>query len=135
MDATRPVQAQCLVEERDRLFKEMEALRNQIAGLDMAIRLVGRTDVSQDGDVERKRVAVSAMIATLLREAGASGLKVKDLLVLASESGTSLNRGSVYTLLNRMTRSGTVAHENGRYILRQPDRRTERRDTRAVPAA
>ena len=61
---------------------------------------------------------MSETLVDLLRTAGENGLKPKEAIKLAEQNGKHLNRGSVYTLLNRMERTGVVVHENARYRLR-----------------
>jgi hypothetical protein len=125
MDVRATVQTRPLIEQRDRLFREMEALRNQIAGIDIAISLLDEASMIQPATAGQTKVGVSETIEGLLREAGEIGLKVKVMIELASKRGITLNRGSVYTLLNRMTRNGMVFREGGRYRLKKSARREE----------
>jgi hypothetical protein len=115
-----------LVSQRDQLVAEMEALRNKIAGLEMAIRLV--SDGPEPGPVSPTtgKIRVSETLLSLLRESGETGLKPRAAIELAAGRGIDLNRGSVYSLLNRMERAGTVVHEDGRYKLREFARRRDR---------
>jgi hypothetical protein len=101
-----------LIDERDRLVFEMEALRNKIAGLDIAIKLVSAEPEHSSSVAASGKVRVSDTIVELLRESGQRGLKPTVLVELAAARGIRLNRGSVYTILNRMEHMGTVAHEN-----------------------
>ena len=107
---------QHLISERDKLKAEAEALRNKIAGLEIAIKLIS------DGDLptslaNESRPGVTDTLVELLRTAGESGLKPREAIELAERHGKHLNRGSVYSLLNRMERTGVVVHENARYKL------------------
>jgi hypothetical protein len=122
----RMVQLRRLMEQRDRLLKEVEALKNKIAGLDMAIGLIGETPVQQEIAPSQRKIHVSETIVSLLREAGETGLKPKAAIALAAERGISLNRGSVYSLLNRMARNGTVVHEDTGYKLTEFEGHRER---------
>jgi hypothetical protein len=61
---------------------------------------------------------VPEILVKLLQTAGENGLKPKEAIELAERDGKHLNRGSVYSLLNRMERTGAVVHENARYKLR-----------------
>jgi hypothetical protein len=120
-------QLEQLTDERDRLVFEMEALRNKIAGLELAIRLVSAEREHGSSVTASGKVRVSDVIVELLRESGESGLKPKVLVELAANRGIRLNRGSVYTILNRMEHMGTVAHENTHYRLQDfADRYTGR---------
>ncbi len=119
MDAPAEMQIQRLVHERDQLLREAEALKNKIAGLDMAIGLIGNGPMKQPGSSPGRKVHVSETIVTLLREAGEAGLKARTTIELAAERGIYLNGRSVYSLLSKMTRDGTVVHEDGRYRLKE----------------
>jgi hypothetical protein len=110
---------QQLIDERDRLVLETEAMRNKMAGLEIAIRLVS-AEPEQTSSLEGYgKVHVSDTIVDLLRQSGKSGLKPTVLVELAAARGIRLNRGSVYTILNRMGHVGTVVHENRYYKLQE----------------
>jgi len=113
-----------LIRQRDRLLVEMEALRNQIAGLDMAIKLI--SDAPDLAPVAaRGKVHVSETIISLLRESGENGLRPKTTIELAARRGIHLNRGSVYSLLNRMEHTGRVVREDSCYKLIEFSRRRD----------
>jgi hypothetical protein len=116
---TGTLQVQELIRARDQLATEIEALRNKIAGLDTAIQLISDHEpgLQEVSSPQLEKVGVSDTIKRVLRDAGQSGLKPRDVIHLAARNGTSLNRGSVYSLLNRMERTGVVVHEEGRYKL------------------
>jgi hypothetical protein len=106
-----------LISERDRLQAEIEALRNKLDGLEIAIKLVS-DETTQTSFASEGRTRVSETLVDLLRTAGENGLKPREAIELAEQNGKHLNRGSVYTLLNRMERTGIIVHENARYRLR-----------------
>jgi hypothetical protein len=108
-----------LIDERDRFIFEMEALRNKIAGLDIAIKLVFTEPERSSSVAASGKVRVSDTIVELLRESGQRGLTPTVLVELAAARGIMLNRGSVYTILNRMVHVGTVTHENTKYKLQE----------------
>lgn len=127
IDTRAEMQLRRLMQQRDQLLKEAEALKNKIAGLDMAIGVIGDSPALHEGlTTIQPKVHVSETIVSLLREAGEAGLKAKATIELAADRGIPLNRGSVYSLLNRMTRNGTVVHEDSRYKLTEFARRRER---------
>jgi hypothetical protein len=107
-----------LISEREKLHAEMEALLNKVEGLEIAIKLLSdetsRTSFASEGGL-----GVTETLVELLRSAGESGLKPREAIELAERNGKYLNRGSVYSLLNRMERTGVVVHENARYKLRE----------------
>jgi hypothetical protein len=105
-----------LISERDKLQAEIEALRNKVGGLEIAIKLV--SDEGSQTPATERISRVSETLVNLLRSAGDNGLKPKEAIELAERNGKHLNRGSVYSLLNRMERTGVVVHENARYRLR-----------------
>jgi hypothetical protein len=106
-----------LISERDKLEAEIEALRHKVEGLEIAIRLVS-DELSPTPSASESRPGVSNTLVSLLRTAGENGLKPLEAIEIAERDGKHLNRGSVYSLLNRMQRVGIVAHENARYYLR-----------------
>jgi hypothetical protein len=123
MDMFTPIQL--LVQQRDKLLADIEALRNKIDGLDIAIKLVSAAGDS--GEASRPtRVPVSQTMIELLRQSGEVGLKPRTVVELAADRGINLNRGSVYSLLNRMERSGILVHENAHYKLKEFARRSDR---------
>jgi hypothetical protein len=107
-----------LIREREQLVFEMDARRNKIAGLDIAIKLASEGEVGHSLSRHQK-VHVSHTILSILAETGETGTKPKMLVELAASRGIVLNRASVYSLLNRMERAGTVVHEDARYKLRE----------------
>src|SRR5262245_26309639 len=127
IDERGETQLRRLMHQRDQLLKEAEAIKNKIAGLDMAIGLIGETQTGVEApSAAPRKIHVSETIVSLLREAGEIGLKAKATIELAADRGINLNRGSVYSLLNRMTRNGTVVHEDARYKLSEFARRRDR---------
>jgi hypothetical protein len=110
---------QQLIDERGRLVAEVEALRNKVAGLEIAIGLISGDPKPTSSPLASGKVRVSETIVNLLRESGESGLKPKALVELAAARGISLNRGSVYSLLNRMEHAGGIVHENTCYKLKE----------------
>jgi hypothetical protein len=107
-----------LISERDKLQAEIESLRYKIEGLEIAIKLVSE-ETPQTFFASESRPGVTDTLVELLRTAGESGLKPREAIELAERHGKHLNRGSVYSLLNRMERTGVVVHENARYKLRE----------------
>ena len=121
--ATAPLQQ--VINQRDHLLAEMEALRNKIAGLEIAIKLISDGSERASSAITKK-VRVSETILSLLRESNETGLKPQAIIELAGRRGINLKRGSVYSLLNRMQRTGTVVHEDVRFKLREFARYRER---------
>jgi hypothetical protein len=116
---------QQLIDERDRLAAEVEALRNKVAGLEIAIGLISGDPKQTSSPLASGKVRVSDTIVNLLRDSGEIGLKPRALVELAAARGISLNRGSVYSLLNRMEHAGSIVHENTCYKLKEQAKRGE----------
>ena len=107
-----------LISERDKLQAEIESLRYKVEGLEIAIKLLS-DETSRTSLVSESRRGVTDTLVDLLRTAGENGLKPREAIELAERNGKHLNRGSVYSLLNRMERTGVVVHEDARYKLRE----------------
>jgi len=112
---------QRLIEQRDRLLVEMEALKNKVAGLEMAISLL---DGEEPGQREATapaaaRSSVKGAILDLLREVGTTGLNAATAVEIASRRGIALDKQTVSSLLSRLKRDGVVVYENDRYRLAQ----------------
>jgi hypothetical protein len=107
---------QQLIAERDNINSQVEALRNQMEGLEIAIKLVSHGSALRPRE-EHVRAGVSETIIGVLRDSGDASLKPKAIIERAAERGISLNRGSVYALLNRMERAKLVIREDSRYKL------------------
>ena len=112
-----------LIDERDQLAAEIDCLQNKIAGLEIAINLITGQEERGSSPVFGK-VHVTETIVGLLGEAGPSGLEARAVIERAAGRGINLNRGSVYSLLNRLERAGTVVHEGHRYKLCESGQRS-----------
>jgi len=111
--------AQPLLDERDRLQSELEALQTKIRGLEYAIELItdeARKQESPAAPKGRDR-GITETIRSLLRDAGSSGLSPQMAVELAAARGQPLNPTSVSSLLSRMKRDGQVAYRRKRYVL------------------
>jgi hypothetical protein len=133
MDEHARTPLRLLLEQRDKLLTDVEALRNKIDGLDIAINLVSgvfvpaASEMSVPAEAPRlNRGAVSRTMIDLLRQSGEEGLKPRNVIEMAADRGINLNRGSVYTLLNRMEHSGVVVHEDAYYKLKEFVRESDR---------
>ena len=108
-----------LIEQRDQLFKEIEALRNKIAGIEMAISLL-------DGDLpvnnERKRGRrgnVKGLLLNMLMEVGTSGLNASSAVEISERRGVPLDRATVSSLLSRLKADGAVDYDGTVYRLKK----------------
>ena len=110
------VNLQLLVDQRTRLLAEMEALKNKVAGLEMAIALLGK-GADDTGISEAPKAYLKATILDLLKEAGASGLNASTAVEFAARKGIKLNRGSVASNLSRMVKDKAIVYDGDKYRL------------------
>jgi hypothetical protein len=118
MRSNTDAQMRRVVEQRDQLLAEMEALRNKIAGLDIAIGLLSHSAADHDEERLRQEKVTDTLIE-LLREVGTQGLNAKTATDIAADRGLPLKRQSVSSLLSRLKKGGIVVYENGRYKLQK----------------
>lgn len=110
------VNLQLLVDQRTRLLAEIEALKNKVAGLEMAIALLGKG--ADDFAVsEAPKAYLKATILDLLKEAAASGLNASTAVEYAARKGIKLNRGSVASNLSRMVKDRAIVYDGDKYRL------------------
>lgn len=115
--APRKQEMQLLVEQRDRLLREIEAIKNKVAGLEMAISLLSGEDHPSAHATEPRRQNVKATVLDLLREVGTTGLNATSAVEIARRRGILLDRGTVSSLLSRLKRDEVVAYDGERYRL------------------
>jgi len=119
---------QRLLDQRDQLLREMEALRNKVAGIEMAIQLL-------DGDAAgttSSQTSVKAAVLDLLKEAGTTGLNATTAAQMASRRGISLHIGSVGSTLSRLKAMGVVVLLGNKYVLREYAPKEEGRPSAVV---
>jgi hypothetical protein len=104
---------QRLIDQRDQLLKEIEALRNKVAGIEMAITLL---DGDATGATKTQR-SVKTVLLDLLREVGTTGLSAASATEMASRRGISLHLGSVGSTLSRLKSMGAVVLQGNKYVL------------------
>lgn len=116
MQAVFKTPTEAIVEERNRLQAELDALQNKIRGLDLAIELI--TEEAEKLDPRPRASGISATIRDLLHDAGPAGLNPQMAVELAAARGQTLSKASVSSLLSRMKRDGEVAYKGRRYVLK-----------------
>lgn len=112
--ARKNADMQKLIEQRDQLLREMEAIRNKIAGLEMAISLLNTEGSPSTG---RSQNSVKGVLLTLLNEVGMGGLTAAAAVDMANKRGITLHAGSVGSTLSRLKSMGVVVLDGNRYIL------------------
>ena len=105
------------MKQREAFLAEMEALRNRLSGLDLAIQLI--TQGENDGTERERGHGITSTILRLLTDAGAAGISAEGAVEAAARQGIELNRSSVSSLLSRLKRAGTVVYADKRYILKE----------------
>lgn len=104
---------QRLIDQRDQLLREIEALRNKVAGIEMAISLL-------DGDAHpsgKSNRSVKGVLLDLLQEVGTTGLSAASAVEMANRRGITLHAGSVGSTLSRLKGDGAVVLVGNKYVL------------------
>ncbi len=109
------MQVERLTRERERLRTEIEALKNQLAGLDRAIELIKQESDSATLHTGRKRPSVKSMTLMVINECGKDGVTAHEIVEMARAKGHDLERASVSSLLSRLKREGTLVFYDSRY--------------------
>ena len=110
---------QKLTELRDRLKADIdrheaaiEALRNQLIGIDQAIKTLGGEAV---GAGSSRRTNVKKTVMQIIHDVGRGGVTAVEVVARAQAVGRSLDRASVSSLLSRLKREGTLVFNGERY--------------------
>jgi hypothetical protein len=113
--ATTKADMQRLIAQRDQLLKEIEALRNKVAGIEMAITLL-ESDSSIKASGKRQS-GLKTLILNLLEEAGTTGLNAAAAVEMANRRGVTIQLGSVSSTLSRFKKDNVVDYDGDRYRL------------------
>ncbi|MEI9890372.1 MAG: hypothetical protein WDN45_06915 [Caulobacteraceae bacterium] len=110
-----------LIDQRAKLVAEMEALKNKIAGLDLAISLIQKGPLPAKGDLQpiSRRSGVKGFVLDLLKERGGLGLNAAIAVEIAGRRGVLMDRGSVSSLLSRLKQEDIVAYDDNVYRLKE----------------
>jgi hypothetical protein len=113
-------QRKAIERQRDRLLIEIEALRNKVAGLELALSLMGAESAApEEREKTKENRGLRQTLTDLLREAGTTGLNATSAVDTAQRRGAHLDRQSVASTLSRMKRDGDVTYNGDRYKLTQ----------------
>jgi len=105
--------------ERDRLLKEIEALKNQLIATERALAIVEGTEYRAADSRQRERSRnVKDTVLGMLAQAGPAGMSVVQVLDGAKAKGVELDRGTVSSLLSRLKRESTLDMRDGQYFVR-----------------
>jgi hypothetical protein len=118
--ATGKAKMKVLEDQRDALLNEIEALRNKVAGLEMAMALLsGDSTTDEKGKKNSGKINVTATLLDLLKQAGTTGLNAQTAVEIAQARGIELEKSSVSSLLSRLKREGTLVYDGERYRLKE----------------
>lgn len=106
-----------LLEERDALLRQRDAIDNQITGLERAIALVGGEEGTSATASGKRNSSLKAIVLDLLEEVGTTGLNSISAVTLANNRGMTIDRASVSSLLSRLKKDGVVVYNGDRYRL------------------
>jgi len=113
--ATTKADMQRLIAQRDQLLKEMEALRNKVSGIEMAISLLESDAVIKPSG--KRQSGLKTLILNLLEESGTTGLNAASAVEMANRRGFTIQVGSVSSTLSRFKKDGLVDYNGDRYRL------------------
>lgn len=109
-------QMKMLNDRLEQVRREIEKLKaNDAMLLDMIGEVSGEPKVKS----RARRSNVKQTVLALLEQVGATGLNAALAVELAAQSGTSLERGTVSSLLSRLKNEGVVVYDGTVYRLKQ----------------
>ena len=103
-----------LTERLDLILREIEKLRAQESLIRDMIR---EANGEPKAKLRAPRSNVKQAVLDLLEEAGAAGLNATKAVEMAAQSGRSLERGTVSSLLSRLKNEGVVDYDGAVYRL------------------
>jgi hypothetical protein len=108
-----------LIEDRDALVRQIEALQGELRGMNRAISVMnGEAAAPQEGPERKPRTRnVKDTVISLVQKAGQAGLNVNELLVAAQQQNIHLERATVSSLLSRFKRDSLLDMKDGRYFI------------------
>ena len=106
-----------LEQQMFRLFEQGEAIRNKIAGIDMALAILQRGDKPAEADGAVSATNLKVLLTDLAREAGSTGINSNTAVELANKRGIKLLRGSAASNLSRLKNDGALVHDGKVYRL------------------
>lgn len=113
----RKADMQRLAEQRDRLLADIEALRNKVVGIEMAMALIDNGPMEAASPARQIRLGTKSFILDLLTEVGTTGLNAVTALEIGQRRGVHLERQSVSSMLSRLKTDGLLVYEDHRYKL------------------
>ena len=111
-----------LVEERDKLLREIAVIQAKVDGLEHAISVLQRADDQPHALVDRLKKATKEILLELLHEVRGTGLNAGIAVELAAKRDYVLPRGSAASTLSRMKADNVVTYDGKVYRLPEYDR-------------
>lgn len=110
-----------LIDQRDKLLIEFDALRNKIVGLEMAISILesGSPTTKVEPKSTSRRTGVKGFVLDLLKERGTGGLNAAIAVEISHKRGVLMDRGSVSSLLSRLKQDNVVTYDGHIYRLHE----------------
>ncbi len=106
---------QRLLQEREKLLRQRDAIDNEIKGIERAIALISAEEnVPSSGG---KRTQIKGIVLELLEDVGTTGLNATDAVQMANRKGLTIERASVSSLLSRLKKDGVVIYDGEKYRL------------------
>ncbi len=121
--AAKSQQVKKLEALRDDLAKQIEALKQKLEGVNMAIRELGgvegyvRRPVAKLPILRTRRSHAKQLVLELLEEQNELGLNASLAVDLAKKRGENLERGTVSSLLSRLKNESIVTYDGTMYRL------------------
>lgn len=106
---------QRLLQEREALLRQRDALDNEIKGIERAIQLVSVDHV--DPVLGGKKPQTKVVVLELLEDVGTTGLDASMVVRMAHEKGLTVEKNSVSSLLSRLKKDEIVHYDGSRYRL------------------
>ncbi len=103
-----------------RLYEQQEAIRNKIAGIDLAISIFEKGDqvtATPSAPTQVSATNLKVLLLDLAREVGATGLNSSSAVELARKRHIGLLRGSAASNLSRLKNEGLLVHDGKVYRL------------------
>lgn len=96
--------------------RSIEALQNQLAGIDAAMRALG----AEPGVAPAPQRNVKRTVLEIVHAAGKVGVTASEVIAAAAAKGRSLKAGSVASLLSRFKQENVLTFDGERYYAAVP---------------
>jgi hypothetical protein len=109
-----------LEELRDRIRQQIEALQQNLEGIEMSIRTLAGESAEKPVRARAARSNVKNAVLELLQQVKKNGLNASMVVdIWLEKKGEKLERGSVSSLLSRFKSDGAVVYDGKLYRLKE----------------